>query len=460
MTLAIAAFVLSLAQTQEQEQIPTDLTKGERFIWTVHRDDFEAFKRASDGLGKDLERLVDEFWTPLSYAAVHGGRTHVAYLLGKGAKPDGRNKDGSTALMRAAMTTFDLGGGVSPVLKQLIEAGASLRAKDDQGSTALHYAASWPMYDFSYQGQEDAYVRTANFFALAGAVVDERDNAGMTPLLCAFRRGHFEMVVGLQSLGADLGARDKLGRSALTFVADWPETDRLRLLVLKSDVPVTPMDVVLMGDVSRALGMLKGGTERLSHGPRKESPLSLAAATGSVELLRAVLRYNTDPNFVDERRETAMFAAVGVTSSASQLGYRRYNVSSATDEACAEIVGLIAKSGGKAHVFVKPSEDDPWLADHDTPLYRAAGAGRILTVKALLTAGARPNGSGEQYPLEIAAAQGHLEVVKALLAAGADPKKGSPLSRLESGSWLGWPEVNLEDRAEIAKILKAAGAGG
>ena len=58
-----------------------------------------------------------------------------------------------------------------------------------------------------------------------------------------------------------------------------------------------------------------------------------------------------------------------------------------------------------------------------TPLMRAAFAGDLLRVIALLGEGADPNGrdSGGDTALMFAAMAGHLLVVKTLLAHGADP---------------------------------------
>jgi uncharacterized protein len=73
------------------------------------------------------------------------------------------------------------------------------------------------------------------------------------------------------------------------------------------------------------------------------------------------------------------------------------------------------KSGGKRNL--QTSQESL------TPLMRAAGEGRITTVRRLLRKGANVNKKNETgiTALMLAAHGGHVEVVKALLAAGADP---------------------------------------
>jgi hypothetical protein len=76
----------------------------------------------------------------------------VSTLLRSGADPDGRNRTepngdgGNTPLWFAAQGA--LGGGV-PVAEVLIAAGATVDAKCEYGTTALHMAASWGHLDMA-----------------------------------------------------------------------------------------------------------------------------------------------------------------------------------------------------------------------------------------------------------------------------------------------------------------------
>ena len=60
-----------------------------------------------------------------------------------------------------------------------------------------------------------------------------------------------------------------------------------------------------------------------------------------------------------------------------------------------------------------------------TPMQHAVHKGQAAAVRALLAAGADPNGTGPggTTPLTMAAGYGQLEIVQVLLAAGADPRR-------------------------------------
>lgn len=76
--------------------------------------------------------------TALSLASIeYGNLEMIKYLLEKGADINVKNEDGSTALMTASMY------GNLEIIKYLIENGADINAKDNDGSTALIYASKW-----------------------------------------------------------------------------------------------------------------------------------------------------------------------------------------------------------------------------------------------------------------------------------------------------------------------------
>lgn len=76
--------------------------------------------------------------TALSSASIeYGNLEMIKYLLEKGADINVKNEDGSTALMTASMY------GNLEIIKYLIENGADINAKDNDDSTALIYASKW-----------------------------------------------------------------------------------------------------------------------------------------------------------------------------------------------------------------------------------------------------------------------------------------------------------------------------
>jgi ankyrin repeat protein len=80
-----------------------------------------------------------------------------------------------------------------------------------------------------------------------------------------------------------------------------------------------------------------------------------------------------------------------------------------------------------------------------TPLLHAVHKNQLGSVRALIAAGAGPDGRGENglTPLMLAAAQGEREIVEELLAAGANPRLHGPFrwTALERAVTNGHPEV-------------------
>ena len=81
----------------------------------------------------------------------------------------------------------------------LIERGADLTAKDEDGSTPLHLASA--PQKVSYFPQEQ--VELVHVLLDHGADVNSRSNDGSTPFCLASRHGHTEIVQVLVEHGAD-----------------------------------------------------------------------------------------------------------------------------------------------------------------------------------------------------------------------------------------------------------------
>ena len=73
-------------------------------------------------------------WTPLHYAATGGHVPVIEFLLDESAYIDAESPNGTTPLMMAAMY------GSPEAVKALIQAGADLTLKNQQGMTALDFA--------------------------------------------------------------------------------------------------------------------------------------------------------------------------------------------------------------------------------------------------------------------------------------------------------------------------------
>ena len=132
----------------------------------------------------------------------------VQLLIEKGVDLEGRGPKGTTALISAAEL------GHLDVVKVLIKGGAHLDARDEDGTTALIAAA------------KHGFTEVVEVLLKAGADMEAADEGGSTALLRGVASGT-AMVQCLVDRGANTGARDKLGMTALDFA----ENDEIRHLL-------------------------------------------------------------------------------------------------------------------------------------------------------------------------------------------------------------------------------------
>lgn len=189
----------------------------------------------------------------------------VASLLGKGADANGRNPQGATALMYAALHAGPA------VMKLLLEKEADPNARNQTGATALMWAAGDP-------------VKT-RLLIEKGANVNARANSGRTPLIIAAAYpGNLQTVRLLLAKGADPKTSDETGDGPLGNAASSADVDMLKeLLAAGASV-----------------------SERGNRGPamRGMTPLIRAANANCVECVRLLLARGSDVNAVSAEART------------------------------------------------------------------------------------------------------------------------------------------------------------
>jgi len=133
-------------------------------------------------------------------------------LLAAGANPNLRDNRGRTPAVLFLNGKWP-GNYAGECISLLVNAGASLSVKDDNGRTALHYLAAMG-------GQPLFFVRSiTNKFATSKADLEARDNEGNTPLLIAARTGTHDVFDWLLKLGADLDATNNVGQTPRILTA-------------------------------------------------------------------------------------------------------------------------------------------------------------------------------------------------------------------------------------------------
>ena len=172
----------------------------------------------------------------LHAAAVHQRCQLVAELINRGAPVDLRSDEGSTALMAAAEQNTR----GSAVVRLLLEHAANPNLAQQDGITALMSAA---------RTRHDAIVTT---LLENSAHPDQRARNGATALMIAAVEGHCCCVRALLAAQADPGlAKDGGGRTALSFAEERGHVSTIQLLRGKPGPTKTPRapDSLLVHDI-------------------------------------------------------------------------------------------------------------------------------------------------------------------------------------------------------------------
>lgn len=432
--------------------------------------------------GADVLARNEEGWAPL-YAAVFCGHEALAtLLLERGADHSTANSHGTTPLLMAIdLELFEM-------TKLLLDHGADIEYP--RSPSPLQRATHW------------ANLKIVNLLLANGAVLEKKNNSGMTPLYLASEEGHDNMIGFLLARGANQKTRSNKGFTPLHAAVAAGHTESVKLLLdhgvgvddQENSCRQTPRCIAAVeGHVEIAEQLMQKGANPSSYDDHNWTPLHAAAFYGHLDIVRLLVSQGA--NFEDQRnvlQSTLLHTAIrknrvaiaeyllGIGADATckdifesiPLFYAAQNGSSEAVElllgASGNIDDLRGSMWGPLTVAIWNNNTDiikrlvqisrPGLLDPDregrTALHLAAPVGVVETLEYLLEAGFDPTARDhrQRTVLEYAAASGACAMVERVLRL---PCAAEFLEHGPNWTPLHWA-ARVGDRAMIL-ILKQAG---
>ncbi len=390
-----------------------------------------------------LDGTTALFWGLNPYA---GDPKVVEILLARGANANERDRDGTTALMRALSNSgatsmrdayrqvvdsllahggdihavnragarplmYAARGGCIVNVRLLLNRGADAMVKDRDGRSALYYLGG---------GRKETYTDIALTLIEHGAGVHARNpsrsGSGVTVLMNAAMAGSLVVVNRVLNMGADINSQDKEGKTALMY-ADGPEKLKVILALLDRGANLEARD---------------------AHG---RTVLMRSVSNGNAEIIRTLIQRGGNVNSRDRFGDTALMA-------------RRS--SDDADSEPAEAIAALIRAGAEVNSRNK------WGM---TPIMCAAWEGHHRIIRLLAQAGALVNArdvsgktalhhaAGYELNHHGFGGEGHEKAVQELLSQGADVH-----ARSHDGQTALLSAFQHNGEAEIITMLLAAGA--
>jgi ankyrin repeat protein len=315
--------------------------------------------------------------TPLQSAAELGNRRIASLLLAAGARVDDKGPAGRTAL-HCANDQLD-------VIKLLIDKGADVNARDEEGASPLDEAVWYGSFD------------TVALLLANGARLNESESkTGATPINEAAYKGHTRLVEYLLQFKPDIETPDKHGYRPLDNAIRMGN-EEAALLLLEAEAPAkqTPaffgkaLDAAIRKDESALVeSLLRHGANSNGTLPSGGTLLDAAAFGGSAKVVGVLLKNGADPNLTGRNGNSPL-------EDASLKGFDA-------------IAGMLLDHGALVNRIGDTSET--------TALYSAASFGKDAVVELLLKRGANPNlcGAGHKTPLSAAFENSYTSVAQLL----------------------------------------------
>ena len=232
--------------------------------------------------------------TPLSIAMSNRNPAIIRHMIAAGAEMS-NPEDWSKGLLSAASN----GQPIPEIIKLAIANGADPNYRDRRGRTALHLLADG-------NGADAAAVLVA-----VGADIEALDRNGNTPFLLAIKERNVPMAEAFARLGADTEATGPRGDNALFYAARHGGSPLLSWALAQTsnvnprdDDGNTPLMVVARRTRILTELLLDAGADVDATNAFGQTPLHVAAQSGSVEGVRALIEGGANTSAIDNEGRT------------------------------------------------------------------------------------------------------------------------------------------------------------
>ncbi len=217
--------------------------------------------------GADVNGRDRDGMTPLMHAALQGSSELTQLLLGKGAAVNPTDTFGVTALMQAAWA------GHTRVVEMLMAQGADLNLQSVLEVPRLRKAGTNALMGASMNGN----IEVVRLLLASDARLNQQDAQGQTALMHASQEGFSEIAGLLLSKGASTEIKDQFGRTALTIATIYGHYDVVCALVT-AGADVHTMDINNMKPIVYASALDRGEIYSFLKAAMARRPLSTRAA--------------------------------------------------------------------------------------------------------------------------------------------------------------------------------------
>ena len=323
--------VVDILETVEIEEIEAVLYRGVDWSYI----DVEMVKRWIEA-GGDVNTLLHKVINRPNLASWGATMELLQLLLDNGADVNTKDNEGKTPLNMVISRT-DLSGRTMELLQLLLDNGADVNTKDNEGETPLNMVIS----------RTDLSGRTMELLQLLldnGADVNTKDNEGETPLNMVISRTDLsgrttELIQLLLDNGADVNTKDNEGKTPLHSVISRRDlafrgaTMELLQLLLDNGADVNARDNdgntllhIAVGvriptetplTLAQAQLLLDNGADVNAKDNNGNTPLNMVISRTdlsgrTMELLQLLLDNGADVNARDNDGNTLLHIAVGV----------------------------------------------------------------------------------------------------------------------------------------------------